>query len=932
MSPSPKSWFAGTLQFCGSCLVTLACWALWLVLSATLCCLIYIAVAKELPVPDFVLRRVEAGLAQANLAITFGRARFDPTGKILFEDVRLRSGQFEDPLVTSRLVYVRHNFWSILAGRPVPDEIRLEGAALQLPAMLSPSGTVEPLIGDLAVVLRHRDNLWQVDQFAGRIGRVAITAPGELLAPARPPGAAPLSPEAIAARFLQISRRLALEVHQFDAFEEPALAVRLDNTEGVGNTATLLFTARAANQPWGQPLVLGPLAVTTTIRLDGAGVRPVRLHAAVHHANYRGEFAVEGVRAVLTAQFLPGSFSARPVEALLAAGRLTGEDETALGPVLRADLTRWPEVHTAVATQIRGEYLAAEVEARLEQHSARVRAAGRVAPGLISSVLEKHTPRAAAYFVFGDPVEFTAEAVLDPGWHFARLASRVDAGRIDSHGVKLTAARGRIDIVGLSFLAHDARVELAGNFARGSYWMDFSTTDYRMLLQGRLNPVVINGWFRGDWWLKFWQEHFAFPTVPPEADVDVAGRWKDPVRTVYFGSSEARAASVWGGDFESVRTRVFLRPQFTHVLDFSGTRAGGAQRLDGWIKRFGDPVTRETQRLEFDFAGSLTPAIYGRMLEGKAEEVFASLQFNRPPQVRAQGSIGGKGLAAEPNYTFTASAEGGMHYFGFPLETASVSGGVSGPDVRLDDIQFATAGGKGAGKAALSRSGEVRRLGFDLYLNGADMARTIRAVEEYQVSRTGQKTTAVAESKFMKRASGGRLDVALSAEGTLGDLASFKGTGNAALTGMELAEIQLFGLLSQVLSGLSLNFSSLTLTEARTSFKLDEGRLHFPDLKISGHSAVIDARGDYTFANSALDFTAKFKPFEESRTLLTAVIGLAVNPITSILELKLTGPVSKPVWSIVVGPSPATGPPVAAKPPVPAGPAQPADNSVPPKS
>jgi uncharacterized protein YhdP len=170
----------------------------------------------------------------------------------------------------------------------------------------------------------------------------------------------------------------------------------------------------------------------------------------------------------------------------------------------------------------------------------------------------------------------------------------------------------------------------------------------------------------------------------------------------------------------------------------------------------------------------------------------------------------------------------------------------------------------------------------------------------------------MAESKFMKRAEGGRLDVALSAEGVPGDLASFKGKGNASLTGTELAEIHLFGLLSQVLSGLSLNFSSLKLDAARTSFKLDDGRLHFPDLKITGPSAVIDAHGDYVFATSALDFTAKFKPFEENRNPLTFAIGIVINPITSILELKLSGPLSKPNWSIMVGPSaPPPAPPAA---------------------
>src|SRR5258708_16715710 len=146
----------------------------------------------------------------------------------------------------------------------------------------------------------------------------------------------------------------------------------------------------------------------------------------------------------------------------------------------------------------------------------------------------------------------------------------------------------------------------------------------------------------------------------------------------------------------------------------------------------------------------------------------------------------------------------------------------------------------------------------------------------------------------MQRASGGRLDLAVSALGQPGDIASFTGTGNAALTGANLGEIQLFGLLSQVLSTLSLNFSSLKLDEVRTSFKMEAGRLNFPDLRISGPSAVIDARGNYEFATNSLDFAAKFKPFEEKHTLLTQALGITANPITTILQFTSPAPPTNP--------------------------------------
>ena len=883
-------------------------WTAWLMLGGTLGGLVYITVAKELPVPDFVLRQIETKLASANLAIKFGHVSFDPTGQILFKDFSLRLRQFEEPLITSRLVYVRSNLWAQLAGRPLPDEIHLINATLQLPAMLAPSGTTEPLIRDLTIKLRREAKLWHIDLGAGRIGQLTVTAQGSLTPPAIAPGGTPPTLEDIALRMLQLSRQLIPNVHQFDSFDDPALTIRFDSPAGVGNTANLLFTARAAHRPWGQPITLGSFAATTTLRLDGTGPRTLRVHAAIHHGAYQGDYTLEQIRAILTFQVALNKFSLQPTEALVAASTLTALGEQAQAPVLQANFAHWPTVQVEVATQINSEFIRAEVSAHLQNQTAHIHAEGRVAPTLISSVLSEHTPRAAPYFLFADPIAFRATASLGPHWNFTRMVGRFDAGRLDSRGVKITALRGQIELQPTTLFVHDAKMELGENSAHGSYGMNFITSDYRMLLEGRLRPAAISGWFNSDWWSRFWEAHFDFAGPAPAAQVDVQGRWVDPNRTLYFGSTSVSQATIWGGDFEQADAVIFLRPHFTHGLHLKGTRAQGTQQLTGNFKRFSTPGSRETNRFEFLFDTQIDPATLGKMLEGKADEVIASLQLAQPPQLHAEGAIEGRWPGATPNYTFRGQAKGGLHYYGFPLETARVKGGVTGTEVRLDEIEFTTAGGRGTGKAALYRSGETRRLGFDLNVNGTDLARAIRAGEEYQANRRGLKIAATTGSKFIQRATGGRLDVALSASGQPGDLASFTGTGNASITGTELGEIQLFGLLSQVLSGLSLKFSSLKLEAARTSFKLDQGRLHFPDLKISGPSAIIDGHGDFMLANDALNFTAKFKPFAESDNPLTAIIGMVINPITSILELKLSGVLTQPHWSVIVGPADAPTP------------------------
>jgi len=287
------------------------------------------------------------------------------------------------------------------------------------------------------------------------------------------------------------------------------------------------------------------------------------------------------------------------------------------------------------------------------------------------------------------------------------------------------------------------------------------------------------------------------------------------------------------------------------------------------------------------------------MLEGRADEALAPLMFTAPPEVHAWGAIAG----STPDYAFTGEARGGLHYFGFPLDSVKVTGGVRGADVNLGNIEFTTAGGTGSGRAALTGPPGARRLGFDAFLNKANLGRTVRAVQEYSANRLGQPYVAAAEGKFARQAANGSLDVALSAQGDPASIPSFKGTGNAALTGAELGEIHLFGLLSQVLNGLSLSFSSLKLDAARSSFELQDGALFFQDLKVTGPSAVIDARGNYNLTTNALDFSAKFKPYEQPGSLLAAAVSLVINPLTSILELRLGGRLDDPKWSVKIGSS-----------------------------
>lgn len=876
----------------------MVCWAIWIALSALLAVQGYILIAHELPVPPVVLRAMEKHLAEANLAADFSRAQFDPTGKILLENVRLRTRQFEDPILLARSLYARKSVWSVLSGHSNPDEVRLEGGVFQLPAPLSPSGTPEALVSDICATLHVERHVLHIDQLNFRVGPLTVVAHGTFQLPPRQ--ATPPDPARIIGEILQYGRKLARNLDQLDLLEKPTLTLEFEPRTGLGNVVAARLTAASLRPPTATPLTLEQFTASTTLLLDQLSAHPLRVAFSLEHAAVRDELVAERLRGYVQTR-LPAGALARPqaAELHLAAESVAGYEAVLGSPILHLAWHDAQPLRATLFTRVHGTAFTLATKAELAARRGELVFDGRVPPDLVAEVLPRRSPRLAPYFVFADPVDVHAVANFTEGWRFDTLRTRVRAERLDSHGVPVTLARGRIDVDHEgNFLAYDALARIGDDYGRGSYFMNFRSWDYRFLLTGELQPASISGWFRSDWWPKFWAANFEFP-VRPSADVDVLGNWRDGTKTAYYGSTDATGARVTGADFEQAHAIVFLRPQFVHAFDLRMSRAGGTQHGAGWFKRISDPASHELRRLEYDFAGVLDPETLRHLGHETADTLLKPWKFSRLPEIHFAGATDyqsdGKSV---PELKFSGTASGGLTYEGFPLDTLEAAGGVSGTEVRIDQLRLGVAGGHGTAKASINTTPGARRLGFDFYIENADLVRGIRAVHEYEVARGGIDPQSSPNRELLKRASGGKLQFAVSVNGDPDDLKSFAGSGNLQLAGAELGEVHLFGLLSQLLSSLSLNFSSLKLDTLRTSYKVANGTAHFPDVRITGPSALIEGAGDYRLTDRTLDFKAKFRPYEENRNPLTAVIGLVVNPLASILDLRLTGPIQKPNWSV----------------------------------
>ena len=249
-----------------------------------------------------------------------------------------------------------------------------------------------------------------------------------------------------------------------------------------------------------------------------------------------------------------------------------------------------------------------------------------------------------------------------------------------------------------------------------------------------------------------------------------------------------------------------------------------------------------------------------------------------------------------------------MKYYGFPLADLAVKAQVRDDRIELPVLAAVFAEGQAHGNATLQGTPAARRLAFDITLANAKLGAVTQAVAQLKHKPEVPEASAVgkldkAARIRQERLEQGRFDFKLAAEGLYSDFYSFKGTGHASVSGSELGQLNLFGPLSAALHGTFISLGSFSLTTVDAPFELQGDRVRFDHLRISGPSALLQAKGNYRLTDDSLDFTAKVFPFDESSSVLGNAVGFVLTPLSKVLEVKLKGTLNDPSWVFSYGPS-----------------------------
>lgn len=899
-------------RFCAAGAMTLLVWTFWLALALLAAAQVYVASTNELRLPLFVQRAIEDRLAMSGIHINFDHTLFDPTGRILIENVRVTLTGFDEPIMTARAIYCRLDPLALAIREIRPLELRLTGVNLRVPAMLSPSGHADEIVSDLDAAFRYRAGEIAVDYLNCRLGKLPVSMYGRVAQAAFPPRRGSPLPiaEFLAKNYALFSRECAAGAEELRGLEGPALFVRLGPGASRGTTVRVSLFASGLRLAYPTELRASGIRFAGEFPLSGPAPvgSPLFLDVDQLQLPGLGGSAVRGLRAWMDVSLEPWH-SGRPGftvrELRLTAGNASANGVDVHDAIVSAKvsgLTFSTDIKRVKVERLDADARAwlwsqpasaqAQVDLGRRQADLHFRGAlGSAALEAVGAALKRDLRR---FVEFTQPVSIDGEAHFGAGWIFSRASARVDATGFSARGVRLDEAHANLGFDGHRLVATDSFARIGDNFARGTYEQEVPGCHYRFVLTGRLRPLDITPWIAGAWWNQVFGD-VQFPAEPPLADMDLSGCWTDGRQAAVFVSVDSAGAVFRDVAFDRVRTRLFIRPQFDDCLQFSVARGSGL--ASGTFARRFDLNALAMRSLDFDVTSTLDVGAVAKVL-GPASAQLEPFSFEKPPFLQVRGHLDGPAAGSGPHQEVhvRGRTDTALRYHDFPLEAADFTVDVHDSDVVIDPVSAGFAGGRATGNAKVWGGGTDRRLKFDLNLRGANLGRAIEIVRAYTAKK--DHLPHPSPGNFVKDKANVLVDVAAAAEGRLGVPYSFQGAGTAQVQGAELGEVRMLGLLSDLF-----RFTSLRFTSARAAFALDGPRLVFSDVSATGANSGITARGTYAIDRHELNFRARINPFQESRAFPQKFMDMMLTPLSGALEVKLTGTIEKPSWTFANGPT-----------------------------
>ncbi|MCH6255911.1 AsmA-like C-terminal region-containing protein [Puniceicoccaceae bacterium K14] len=887
-----KSIWRGTCATCGAVTDFLST-ILVLVLAITVACLFYIATNETVPVPKFVLRQLESQLESRGVAIRMKSVRYYFDGSIILESPRVISTDFNSQVASADLILIKVRTPLLLFGQVKVASISLSNGIFQLPPVISPSGTAVNLIEDLDFKIEQSPRGFDLKYAKLRFANATISASGEF------------NTDFITPK----GKKEPLNVTQTILKVGPKIWEQRSFIEGIENpNASLKFNVTASGEQEVQLVsTLGKSDLKQTVQLSQAILKARGTYGQQLEAHIEADslFApqslfAQSVQVASQWDDFPTVKDWLPSRSALQINQLTKNNGTLPSIFAIAQKTGNKAVSISSDVAVSNSVWTLETELDLAQQSGTVKLDALIDPdttAVATNIIDKDLNPFAN---LGDSVDLDALITFSNFKQYDTVNASFSSGQLTSLGANFDRATGSVRIDGPQINVDNIQIRSGAQSGTIDISLNQESLQRRFLIEGFLDPNLINGWFP-PWWAEIWS-NFQFPDSGIYSLLDSRSTIKQPDSVRVTGFASGQNVGIREQMMEDIWLNYFIRFYYLDFYNIELQRKEGTGSGEAQIAMARDPRDgiEKMTALWTDAEADFDIKIGDRLITEIGQEIRDILEpytYDTPGKIKAKArSIR---FRDEFDYEVDVNIDTAhpITVFDFPFESLQA-------DVYVDNSIIDIKNGRGGiAGGILEADAEITDgiMTIDAALKESNFGGSLQSAAYYfEASEDPEEIDPDEEPLDIESLAEyeGILNATFTGQGLIGDAFSYTGTGDFAITEANLAKVQMFGLLSKALQATPLRFSTLKFSEASGDFVANKKFIEFPNPRVSGPVAVIESSGRYDMEADDLDVKAKLFPFRKSKMPITFLLGVALNPVSRFMEVKLSGELHDPNISI----------------------------------
>ncbi len=436
-----------------------------------------------------------------------------------------------------------------------------------------------------------------------------------------------------------------------------------------------------------------------------------------------------------------------------------------------------------------------------------------------------------------------------------------------------------------------------GYAIEGSLSKNIDTSAYRYILIGSFLPTEYNPWFK-DWWSRTWVS-FDFGADPATTNMDIWGVLDDENDRYVYGDIHFGSMDFKGLKLDRGSVRMLYLAKYTHLFDMQISQ--GDYQASGSVKTVYETWGIEEVSKRFNFQSNFPIRAISSPAAEEVGKYLDLLDGDIAPELNLQGVVVDEQFeqfAHLQDLKISINQQKPFKYAGIELQSAELIAVRNDEGIIIEPFKFEFADGMGSGVIRLTKPEDAFITEFEFQLEDFDYHVAINKIDilkpeeslEDDILKTAN--TDKSERSFM--------DLQFAGSGELGDWDSFTAEGEFLLDDPLIQRVHLFGGISKLLDNSALNLGSFSLKQATSSVRLAEMKLHFDDMRMTGPTSRVDAKGSIDLATQGLDFRLKAYPLRETKTPIVSQLGMIISPIAHLFEVNARGTFDDPEWKLVI--------------------------------